>query len=124
MAHLSMLQVLRIVGIPDEKMGSWRNWWGEVRSLQRLRTLELVVEAANEKRIVSIDKPATNKEPTPSLATILQVTGERHRETEFPSGVAANIAPGTASGTYRDNEFYEQWTTDRADETAASCLDF
>jgi len=122
MKHLSMLQVLRIVGIPKEKMERWMDWWGEVRSLQRLRTLELVVvEAANERRLISIDKRAINKEPTPSLAVSLRVTGDTHG---FLSGVAADTASGMASGTYRDNEFYEQWTTDRVEETAASCLDF
>lgn len=119
---------MRIVGIPEEKMERWRDWWGDVRSLQRLRTLELVVEAANEKRLVSIDKLAINKEPTTSLATSLRLNGERHWATEFPAGVSASTsaaaAPGTASGTYRDNEFYEQWTTDRAAETAALCLEF
>jgi hypothetical protein len=119
-----MLQVLRIVGIPEEKMERWKDWWGEVRSLQRLRTLELVVEAANERRVISIDNLATiNKGATPSAATSLRVTRDTH---EFPSGVSANPAPGTgmAPGTYRDNEFYEQWTTDRTEETAVLCLDF
>ena len=119
-----MLQVLRIVGIPEEKMECWRDWWGEVRSLQRLRTLELVVEAANEKRVISIDKRAINKVLTPSPVTILRVMGDTHGETEFSSRASANTAPGMASGTYRDNEYYEQWTIDRAEETAASCLDF
>ncbi len=120
-----MLQILRIVGIPEEKMESWKGgWWSEVRSLQRLRILELVVEAANEKRVISIDKRAINKELTPLLATTLRVTGDTHRDTGFPSKVSANTAPGMASGIYRDNEFYEQWTIDRAEETAASCLDF
>ena len=106
-------------------MESWRgDWWDEVRSLQRLRTLELVVEAAGEKRVISIDKRAINKEPTPLPATTLRVTGDTHRETEFPPKVSANTAPGVASGSYRDNDFYEQWTIDRAEETAASCLDF
>ena len=125
MKHVSALQILRIVGIPEEKMESWTgDWWDEVRSLQRLRTLELVVEAANEKRVISIDKRAINKELTALPATTLRVTGDTHRETEFPSKVSANTAPGMASGTYRDNDFYQQWTIDRAEETAASCLDF
>lgn len=123
MAHLSMLQVLRIVGIPEEKLESWRDWCGEVRSLQRLRTLELVVEGANGRRVVSIDKPAVNKEPTPSLATSVQ-NGEIQREIEFPFGVSTNTASGTPSGSYRDNEIYRQWTIDRAEETVALCLDF
>ena len=83
------------------------------------------MEAANEKRVISIDKVAIKKEPTPSPAMSLRVTGGTHGETEIPSRVSANTeAPGMASGTYRDNEFYEQWTTDRAQETAASCLNF
>lgn len=106
-------------------MGSWRDWCGEVRALPRLRTLELVVGGANERRVVSIDKPAVNQEPTASLAASpVHVNGEKHGEIESPSGVSTNAAPGMASGTYRDNEIHQEWTTDRAEETAASCLDF
>ena len=82
------------------------------------------MEAANEKRIISIDKRAINKALTPSPATILRVTEDTQRETEFSSKASANTAPGMASGIYRDNEYNEQWTIDRAEETAASCLDF
>lgn len=106
-------------------MESWRDWCGEVRSLQRLRTLELVVGGANERRIVSIDKPAVNKELAPSPATSsVHVNGEKHREIDSPSEVSTNTASGTASGAHRDNEIHQQWTTDRAEETAASCLNF
>jgi hypothetical protein len=129
MAHLSLLRVLRIVGIPEDKLKSWRDWCGEVRSLQRLRTLELVVDGAAERRVVSIDRLSIDDAPAPSaaLAAASQrgVSGEKHRETAFPSEVFANTASGTSSAAYGDNDvFYQQWTTDRADEIAASCLDF
>ena len=130
MTHLSLLQVLRIVGIPEEKMKMecWRDWWGEVRSLQCLRMLELVVEAAknaNEKRVISLDRRAISNALTPSSpATILRVTGGPHGETVISTRASANTTHGMASGIYRDNEYYEQWTIDRAEETAALCLDF
>ena len=146
MAHLSMLQVLRVVGIPEEKLRSWREWCGEVWSLQRLRTLELVVQGPNDRSVVSITRPAasnSNNEPptptpttAPSLAMAMATTplqgnaGEKHRDTAFPSelpaaGSGAGTSSATPSGTsYKDNEFCQQWTIDRAEEIVASCLDF